>query len=127
MDVPGFLAAFLENRIRFGRENIDSFIFLLGEVQRNSAVREQWVDQVIHPTLAKIQSILQNGMDNGRYELMNPETVSRAIAGMAIGFMLLHSIEKEKSAINQSNPAQLAREMTNTIIYGIQRRSDGNE
>ena len=120
-DTVGFLAAFLENRIRFGRENVDNFVFLLSEVQRNSEVREQWVQQIVHPTLEKLQSFLSEGMADGKYKAMNSEVISRAIAGMGIGFMLMYSIEKEKSTISQSDPVELARELAQLIEHGIER------
>ncbi|MFC2027337.1 TetR/AcrR family transcriptional regulator [Chloroflexota bacterium] len=116
-----FLAAFLENRIRFGRENVDNFVFLLSEVQRNSEVREQWVDQIIHPTLENIKSVLVAGMDDGKYESKNPEVLSRAVVGICMGFMLLHSIEKEKSPIYGSDPKKLAHDLANIVVNGIQK------
>ena len=116
-----FLAAFFENRIRFGRENVDNFVFLLSEVQRNSEVREQWVDQIIHPTISKIKLVLEAGIEDGRFESINPEIISRAIAGMGIGLMLLHSIEKQKSPIYGADPEQLAQDLANIIVSGIQK------
>lgn len=120
-DPKGFLAAFLENRIRFGSENIDNFIFLLSEVQRNSEVREEWVQKVVHPTLQKIQELLEEGMAAGKIKNMNLAIITRAIAGMGIGFILMHSIEKEKSAIRHSDPSGLAREMAEMVMHGIER------
>lgn len=120
-DTEGFLSAFLENRIRFGRENVDSFVFLLSEVQRNSEVREQWVEKIVQPVLKRIQTFLDSGIEDGSFKAMNPEVVSRAIAGMGIGFMLMYSIEKEKSAISQSDPGEMAREMARIVMDGIER------
>ncbi|MFO8102400.1 MAG: TetR/AcrR family transcriptional regulator [Dehalococcoidia bacterium] len=120
-DSAGFLRAFLENRINFGRENADNFVFLFSEVQRNSEVREQWVEQIVHPTLERLKSYLEAGVEEGRFKPLDPETISRALAGMGIGFMLLYSIEKEKSPIRDAEAGRLARALAEMVAGGIQK------
>lgn len=116
-----FLTGFFRNRIDFGQRNADNLIFLLAEVQRNAEVRKKWVEKVVHPTLAGIQSYLAAGMRQGRFRPLSPEIVSRAIAGMGIGYILLSSLEREESAVRRTEPQRMARDMAELLLIGLSK------
>ncbi len=116
-----FLDAFFEDRIKFGFEMADHILFMLSEVQRDPDVREQYIDTILNPILGKIQSYLANGMKNRKIRAVNPAIVSRAIAAMGLGFILLYSIEKEKSPVRKSEPKRLAQDLSGIVLDGLKR------
>jgi len=116
-----FLKAFFEGRIKFGYEAADHIMFMLSEVQRDPEVRNQYIETILHPILEKIQSCLASGMQRRKIKALNPAIVSRAIAAMGLGFILLYSIEKEKSPVRKSEPKRLAQDLTGIILEGLKR------
>jgi len=120
-DDEGFLGGFFQNRIEFGKGHGENILFLLAEVQRNPEVRRRWVEKVVHPVLAGIQSYLAAGMRQGRFRPVSPEIVSRAIAGMGIGYILLLSLEKEESGVRRTETPRMARDMAELLLSGLHK------
>jgi len=60
-------------------------------------------------------------MKNRKIRAVNPAIVSRAIAAMGLGFILLYSIEKEKSPVRKSEPKRLAQDLSGIVLEGLKR------
>ena len=123
-DDTDFISAFIENRLKFGFENVESFMFLFGEVNRNSEVRQQWVEQILKPVMARVESFIETRMDKGDFKKENPAILSRAMAGMGIGFILLYSLEREGSPVDKLKLEDISHSLAGILYSGF--RGGGN-
>ncbi|MBT4511851.1 MAG: TetR/AcrR family transcriptional regulator [Chloroflexi bacterium] len=118
-DDMAFLSAFMENRLRFGFDNIDSFMFLFSEVNRDPEVRKQWVEQILKPIMARVESFIESRMAAGDFKINDPAVLARAMTGMGIGFILLYSLEREGSPIDASKPGDISLVLAELLHKGL--------
>ena len=120
-DDTAFLSSLIENRLNFGYENMDRYLFLLAEVQRDPELRQQYAEQVLSPALRLLERYLESRMSSGAFRPLNPGVVTRALGGMMIGLMLLYRIESERSPLQGIPRRQLAGELTDLVLNGLKR------
>jgi AcrR family transcriptional regulator len=117
-----YISTIMENRLNVGLENIGHFLPLLSEIQRDPELRQRYTEQVIQPIMAIMGKYYASRVEEGAFRDINPSIITRAIGGMVVGFMLLYSIEGEKSPIHDIDRKKLANELTELVLKGLQRK-----
>jgi AcrR family transcriptional regulator len=117
-----FIAAIMENRLEFGLENVNRFMPLLSEVQRDPELRRSYTEQVIQPIMNLMEPLIATRIKEGAFRDIDPAIVTRASGGMMVGFMLLYRIEGEKSPIRGIDYKKLAGELAGLLLNGLRKR-----
>jgi AcrR family transcriptional regulator len=121
-DDNAFMAAIMENRFSFGLTNLEKFMPLLIEVQRDPELRRSYTEKVIRPVMDFMGKYVSSRIERETFRDIEPELVTRAVGGMVIGFMLLYRIEGEKSPLYGTDPQKLAFTITDLILKGLQKQ-----
>ena len=119
-DFPTILKDTIENRIGFlqGR-SLNSVLALMGEIQRDDALRAMFAEKVIKPFLGRMENIYRARIDSGEFRKMEPEIVVRLIGSMIIGMSMLEMTEGETSPLNRISQEKLGDEIMNFILHGL--------
>lgn len=107
-------------RLQFGHDNLDRFIPLLMEIQRDPELRQRYSDELLRPVLKMAEGFLASRMESGDVRQADPAVVTRAIGGMILGFMLLSRIEGKDSVMRTRSLPELAGELTSLVLNGLQ-------
>jgi AcrR family transcriptional regulator len=119
---PVFLTAVLNNRMDFIEDNVRSHMLLLiGEILRDPELREIYDQQVIKPVMNRMVKYLENKAAEGEFRSVNTNVVTRALGGMVLGLLLLALFEGESSPLNSIPRQNLAAEMVDLVMKGIQQ------
>lgn len=124
-DDTSFLSRFYEDRMNLGIESIDSLVFLLSEVQRDPVVREQYVKEILGPTVKTIEAYLKSRMEAGVFRSRNAAVAARALAGMGIGFVLLYGIERDESPISTVDRSMVGKILADILLNGLREADRG--
>jgi AcrR family transcriptional regulator len=123
MDYPVFLSAVLDNRMDFIEDNVRSHMLLLiGEILRDPELREIFDRQMIKPVMNRMEKYLENKAAEGEFRSVNTSVVTRALGGMVLGLILLTLFEGESSPLNSMPRQNLAAEVVQLVMQGIQQR-----
>lgn len=119
-DFPTILKDTIENRIGFlqGR-SLNSVLALMGEIQRDDALRAMFAEKVIKPFLGRMENIYRARIDSGEFRKMEPEIVVRLIGSMIIGMSMLEMTEGETSPLNRISQEKLGDEIIKFILHGL--------
>ena len=121
-DETSYISALMKDRLDFGLEGVDKLLPLLGEIQREPELREIYVEQVLRPVMGMMEKYVASRVKEGAFRDLDPVVVTRAIGGMVVGFMLIYRIEGEKSPIYRMNRKQLADNLAELVLKGLQRQ-----
>ena len=119
-----FITSLLEDRINFGFGNADRLLFLFSEIQRDPEARQQYIERVIKPMLVLVERYLESRIVSGSFHPMNVNIIARAIVGIVIGFMVLYRLEGESGACYKMHQQELAAELANFVLRGLQATKD---
>jgi AcrR family transcriptional regulator len=119
VDDRTFLSSLIEDRLASIMENIDSFLFLLTEVQREPALREQYTEQVLWPILVLLEKYLESRIASGTFRPLDTGITARALGGMMIGLILLWRLEGERSPCQSSPRRDLANQLADLVLTGL--------
>lgn len=114
-----FFRSLIEDRLALLTQNADRFLFVLGEAYRDQGLRRQWAGEIVQPAMRRAEQQLTSRMESGAFRPMNPRVISRALAGMAIGFAVLAMIEGESSPCRQIPRDELAEELADFVLMGL--------
>jgi AcrR family transcriptional regulator len=110
----------VENRIGFLQEkSMNSVLSLMGEIQRDDALRAMFAEKVIKPFLGHMENIYRARIDSGEFRKMEPEIVVRLIGSMIIGMSMLEMTEGETSPLNRISQEKLKDEIMNFTLHGL--------
>ena len=115
-----YISAIMENRLNLGLENVERFLPLLSDIQRDPELRRSYTQQVLKPVFGMMEKYYASRINQGAFRDVNPAIVTRAIGGMVIGFMLLYRMEGDSSPVHGVNRKQLADELTELVLKGLQ-------
>jgi AcrR family transcriptional regulator len=121
-DDVAFFSSMIEERLEFGTGNLDRFFFLFGEIQRNPELRQQYVEQVLHPIMKYIEDYLNSRVDSGAFRPVNTAVMSRLLPAMVIGLVLMFHIEGENSPLCGIPRQELVNEMLNFVLGGLLKK-----
>ncbi len=118
---PAVVMSIMEDRINFGLDNVNRFLPLFNEVQRDDELRHRYNENVLRPIMATMERFVTTRMEAGIFRDINPAILTRAVGGMIIGFMILYRIEAEGSPIQNMNRQNLVNELAGLILRGLQK------
>lgn len=116
-----FITAIMQNRLNFGLDNVNKFLPIFNEVQKDEELRRTYNENVLRPVMNMMEKFVTSRMREGAFREIDPHILTRAIGGMVIGFMILYRIEGDKSPIHNMDRQKMAGEMTGIVFRGIQK------
>jgi AcrR family transcriptional regulator len=122
VDEITFMRSLMENRLNWGAENLEKFLFVFTEVLRDPELRQQFAEQVFEPALQFPEKFVKAKIDSGDFRPVNHRLFVRAMVGMVIGFMILRKLEGEKSPAKGISEAELSAELADFVLAGLQKR-----
>lgn len=121
-EYPAFLAAVLNNRMDFIRDSgKNHMLLLMSEILRDPELRDIYDQQVIKPVMNRMENYLENKAAEGEFRSVNTGVVTRALGGMVMGLLLLTLLEGESSPLKNIPRQNLAAEMGQLVMRGIQQ------
>jgi len=121
-DDKAFFRSLIEDRLTLLTQNADKFLFMVGEAYRDQDLRRQWTREIIQPFMTRAEQRVRSKIESGDFRPMNASVMVRALAGMAIGFSVLAMIEGEESPCRDIPIEELAAQLADIILAGVQVR-----
>jgi TetR/AcrR family fatty acid metabolism transcriptional regulator len=116
-DVRGAVRAFVSLPLMALRgDNFDLFRIVMSEIMVNDALRTQYAQQVLAPTLTIAEMAFQQWADQGLIRAAAGPLVVRALSGMVMGLMLQHIMGDE---LLRTQWDTLPDTLTDLIMQGI--------
>jgi AcrR family transcriptional regulator len=120
-----FVTSVIENRLDFGFENMDRLPFVFAEIQRDPELREQFAEQFFGPILLYPERFLESRMASGAFKPANARVMARAMVGMVLGFLLLYSVERDRSPCEAVPRKELAAQLAQFVLGGLRGSRGG--
>lgn len=114
-----FINGFFKDRLNWGTQNVDKILLILSEVNRDEEVKDRWVEEILHPVMKKLTEYVKSRMDEGVFKKRDPDMVARSLAGLGMGFIILYSVEGDRSPIKAMYPDEIAGKLADLIISGL--------
>jgi len=92
---------------------------LIGEIQRDPALKALWLKDFLHPFLGRIETGYRMMSASGKLRRMEPAVTVRVIGGMFIGFLMLKLVEGENSPLSQIPEDKVIDDMVNFVLHGL--------
>jgi len=121
-DDASVLTAIVLERLEFGFENLGRYLFLLSEVQRDPELRAQYAARVIGPFMQLPVRYMATRMKSGKFRPLDPNVVTRALAGMVIGFLILCRIENDTGPCWKMSREVMAGQLADLALCGLLSR-----
>jgi AcrR family transcriptional regulator len=110
----------MQDRLNFAEnEDTSHILLLMSEIQRDPELKKLYAEQFLHPFFEKMEGAYGNMIASGKIRSMNPSVATRIIGGMVIGFVMLRTIEGDKSPINKIPRATLLDEIMTFVFSGL--------
>ena len=117
-----FMDSLLEDRLEFGFGNAQTILFLFFEIQRDTKLRRQYLQDVITPLLARIEEYVRLQIRRGDFRKVDEKIISRTMAGAIIGSVLLYSLEQRDSPFKKARLNEISHELSGLFMNGIVRK-----
>ena len=117
-----FIASIMENRLSLGIQDASRFLAMFNEIQRDPALRKRYVEESLGPIMRALEDYVRQRIADGTFREIDPALTVRAVGGMFIGFTLITHMEGEKTPVDFSDHARLAREMAGLVLEGVRCR-----
>ena len=124
-DDRGFLVSLVTNRLDFSSAELDELFFLLSEIQHDSQLRQQYVEQVLSPILNLLEQYLESRISSGAFRPANSAVTARMLAGAMVGFILIRRLEGEQSICNTIPLEELTTQMADFALGYLQSSAGG--
>ena len=118
-DARAFVCSVIENRLGWGVENLEKFLFVFTEILRDPELSEQFADK-LSSVMQLPEKFFRAKIASGDFRPLNHRVIVRAMVGMVMGFMLLRKLEGEKSPAKDMPQAKLAAELADLVLEGVQ-------
>ena len=116
------LSSLIKERLGIGFEDVDLQLLLLGEIQRDPELAEQYVAEVLQPGLKLTREYLKSGIKEGVFRSLDTDVAVRVLVGMMLGLIVLYKVEGEKGFLRGIPYQELATEMAELFLEGIKRK-----
>lgn len=103
LDFAGFFKVYLRQRIALLFPNIEVFRAVLPEVMVNPDLRDLYFNQVLAPSFAIAEQMLQARIDAGEMAHVEAKMASRVLAATLFGTIMLALLGDEYVVIQQDN------------------------
>lgn len=118
MDTQAFLAAILQERMRFARENKALLRALVPEIWTDPELQTRFFTQIVGPILAGSAGYLEHKIVEGRLRDCRSEIVVPAIAGTIIFFAAFRALVPGHILPGISED-EVIEELTRLFLYGL--------
>jgi AcrR family transcriptional regulator len=124
-DYTAFLADVLKDRMNLIQKGENTrMLFLMGEVQRDPELKKLYIEQVIAPTMDRIEKFYESRAASGYFRPLDSSVITRAVGGMIMGLVILGVLEGEDSPLKRIPLEKLTAEITDLILSGIKGKED---
>ncbi len=124
VDDQDLLTLIFEACLKFGFDNVNQFIFLLGEILRDDYIRKMYRKQAVKPAMKIVEDYLRMRMEAGDFSpSLDTEVAARALVGMVIGLVLLYGIEQDKGS-RSMQWRRIAGELAHFVLSGLGERME---
>ena len=121
-DYSTFLTAVLNNRMDFIEDTEKNrMLFLMSEILRDPELKMIYDRQFIKPVMSRMEKYFETKAVKGDFRPLNTAVVTRALGGMVLGLLLLALFEGESSPLANIPRQNLAAEIGQLIMKGIQQ------
>lgn len=111
-----FLLSMLQQRKSFLGENSLLLEAVLSEILADDELSRQYRQQVLEPSLARLEKYLQTRIDQGQIRPTNVRLLARVLSGMTFGLFLLQTLD---DPVVQSEWDELSEITASMIFDGI--------
>jgi AcrR family transcriptional regulator len=117
---PATFKDILQDRLDLSRSsNMTRLLSLLSEIQRDPELKAMYLEQLIQPTISRIEAFYSTMIESGKIRRLEPAVIVRAIGGMIIGIIILKSLEGEASPLNRLPQEKVADDLGNLVLHGL--------
>lgn len=88
-DLRGFFKTYVRHRLTLLGENLAAFRAVLPDILSNAELRERYYDEVIGPSFALAEPMLEQLIAAGEIKPIDPTIVVRSITGSFLGMLML--------------------------------------
>lgn len=124
LNAEAYIAAILQDRICFARQNRAFLQALVTEIWTDEELRERFFTQVIGPIFVTGARYLQDRVAEGKLRPCRIEIVVPAVAGAIVILSALRALAPEHLLSGVSDD-ELVEELTRLYLYGLQPRPEG--
>jgi len=117
-----FMDSLLEERLEFGFDNVQTILFLFFEIQRDTKLRHQYVQDVVGPLLAGIEGYIRLQIKRGDFRKVDERIISRTMVGTIIGSMILYRLEQRNSPFAKAHLKKITHELSSLFMSGLERK-----
>jgi AcrR family transcriptional regulator len=117
-DLQSKFREIMKERLTVGFDNIDLMLLVLGEIQRDQKLLEEYSVRLIKPVLNNLETFLKS-IDGKKKKSKKDRLVARLIMASIIGFVVLRKIEGEDGLLEQTPPGDIAEMVSRIIFDGI--------
>jgi AcrR family transcriptional regulator len=125
---PATFKDILQDRLDLSESsNMTRLISLMGEIQRDPKLKAMYLEQLIQPTMSRIEAFYSTMIESGKIRRLEPAVIVRAIGGMIIGIIILKSLEGEASPLSWLPQEKAADNLVSFVLYGLQGKVNDKE
>ena len=117
-----FMDSLLEERLEFGFDNVQTILFLFFEIQRDTKLQHQYVQDVVGPLLARIEEYIRLQIKRGDCRKVDERIISRAMVGTIIGSIILYRLEQRNSPFAKAHLKKITHELSSLFMSGLERK-----
>ena len=124
-EAANFMQAYIAQRFAtVAQSGFDMFQMLISELLIDRELRERYREQTLVPTFAIAEAYLQGGMASGTLRSLDPQLVSRALAGMTLGVLLLRLLGDPTL---QDRWAEMPDVIATILAHGVSMEGGSND
>lgn len=124
-EAVNFMQAYIAQRFAtVAQSGFDMFQMLISELLIDRELRERYREQTLVPTFAIAEAYLQGGMASGTLRSLDPQLVSRALAGMTLGVLLLRLLGDPTL---QDRWAEMPDIIATILAHGVSMEGGSND
>ncbi len=116
------LQPIIEDRLKVGFEKSARFLVLASELFHDASLREQYVNELLHPILSHLEQYLESGVAGGAFRPMDTRLVARAMVSLGIGLAVVRVLEGEAAVLAQTPRDRIADVLAGIVTDGIRNR-----
>jgi AcrR family transcriptional regulator len=114
-----FLQSLLEDRIEFAFRNVTRMVFVFVEIQRDPALRKQYMNRVMLPLIGRIEDYIHSQVERGSFRPVDGKIAARTLIGSIIGCAMLYKLEAKDSPFKQAGIKYTAMQLRSLFTEGL--------
>ncbi len=118
-DFVSFFVAYYRHRMQVLDASFQTIRAILPDVLNNPALRERYYTQVIAPSFALAEPLLQRLVDQGVIKPIDPALATRALSSMVLGLLVLRMLGDKPAEQQWERFSELIPEL---LLHGLERK-----